>query len=74
MYMLEGYDETSGQWSDSYVNQGPAHDNMFETYEEAEAHREELASIFECPIDHIRVVEAPEVCDCEQCRKERARQ
>lgn len=73
MYMLEGYDETSGQWSDSNVNQGPAHNNMFETYEEAEEMRETLAEQFECPEIHIRVIEIPEwwKCNCQHCRAER---
>lgn len=73
IYMLEGRDSQGNQWSDSFVNQGNIHDNMFESLEEAEAARMELVSIFECPEDHIRVVEAPEwwKCDCAQCRKER---
>jgi len=73
MYMLEGYDPQTDQWSDSYVNQGNPHDNMFDTREEAESQRRELVSIFECPDDHVRVVEVPEwwKCNCQNCRAER---
>lgn len=56
-YMLEGYNPDTKQWSDSYVNQGAREDNIFDNREEAEESRTFLVEAFECPSNHVRIVE-----------------